>query len=79
MINVSTTEGNKNQNQLSESINEQIKVLTTIILLEKKISDYKAWRKNLLQKFMHLPIKVRARNAQFRKEFLRANISLNGI
>lgn len=31
------------ENQLSESINEQTKMLTTIFLLEKETCDFKAW------------------------------------
>lgn len=38
-IYLSTTD----ENQLSESINEQIKMLTTIFLLEKEKCDFKAW------------------------------------
>ena len=39
------------ENQLSESINEQTKMLTTIFLLEKETCDFKAWWKGLPSKF----------------------------
>lgn len=72
-IKVSTTKGKKNQNQLSESINEQIKMLTTLVLLEKETSDFKNWRKNLNPKFKNLRKVIRAKSTEFRKELFKSN------
>jgi hypothetical protein len=46
-VEISSTIGAKNQNQVSESINERIKALLTLKLVEKDSKSLRDWRKNI--------------------------------
>lgn len=59
------TLGNKNQNQVSESINERIKTLVTKGLITKNTEALREWRKNVPSKLKHLTINNKSRNTEF--------------
>lgn len=46
-VEISSTTGAKNQNQVSESINERIKALVTLELVKKDSKSLRDWRKNI--------------------------------
>lgn len=46
-VGISSTTGAKNQNQVSESINERIKALVTLELVKKDSKSLRDWRKNV--------------------------------
>lgn len=66
-IEVSFTGGNKNQNQVSEAINERIKTLVTKNLIIKDSKALRNWRKTVPNKFKYLKINNKSRNTEFRK------------
>lgn len=67
IIKISTTKGSKNQNQVSEAINESIKALVTRVLIEKDSRLLRDWRKGLPKKFKYLPINSKIRDTDYRK------------
>ena len=72
-IEISSTLGEKNQNQVSEAINESIKSLVAEILIEKENKGLKAWRKTMSSKYKSWPKKKRIRNKDFRKELFESD------
>jgi integrase len=66
-IKVSFTSASKNQNQVSESINERIKTLVTTILITNDSKGLRNWRKTVPNKFKYLKISNKSRNTEFRK------------
>ena len=66
-IKVSYTLANKNQNQVSEGVNERIKTLVTKMLITQNNKSLRNWRKTVPNKYKHLRIYNKSRNAEFRK------------
>lgn len=66
-VEVSFTLANKNQNQVSESINERIKTLVTKKLITQDNKLLRNWRKTLPNKYKYLKITVKSRNVEFPK------------
>jgi transposase InsO family protein len=66
-IKVSYTLANKNQNQVSESINERIKTLVTKMLITQDNKSLRNWRKIVPNKYKHLRISNKSRNVEFCK------------
>lgn len=66
-IKVSFTLANKNQNQVSESINEWIKTLVTKKLITQDNRALRGWRKTIPNKYKFLKIVEKSRNPEFRK------------
>lgn len=66
-IKVSFTLAYKNQNQVSESINERIKTLVTKELITNDSKALRDWRKTLPDTYKHLRIEHKSRNTGFRK------------
>ena len=66
-VKVSFTLANKNQNQVSESINERIKTLVTKKLISQDNKALRNWRKTVPKKYKHLKIVDKSRNVEFRK------------
>lgn len=66
-VKVSFTLANKNQNQVSESINERIKTLVTKKLITQDNKLLRNWRKTLPNKYKYLKITAKSRNVEFRK------------
>lgn len=71
-IEVSITLGRKNQNQVSESINDRIKTLVTKVLISKDTKGLREWRKSLPEKMKSLSINSKSKNAEFRKLLFRS-------
>lgn len=66
-VKVSFTLANKNQNQVSESINERIKTLVTKKLITQDNKVLRNWRKTVPKKYKYLKIVDKSRNVEFRK------------
>lgn len=66
-IKVSFTLANKNQNQVSESINKRIKTLVTKKLITQDNKALRRWRKTIPNKYKVLRIFEKSRNTEFRK------------
>ena len=64
-IKVSFTLASKNQNQVSESINERIKTLKKLITQDSRA--LRCWRKTIPNKYKFLKIVEKSRNSEFRK------------
>lgn len=65
-IKLSSTIGSKNQNQVSESINEKIKALVTKFLIEKDSKMLREWRKSVPTELKNLSINNKIRNKKYR-------------
>jgi len=78
-IYISTTEGAKNQNQLSESINNRIKYLVAQILLDNTNSkDYREFYKKLPDKLRSIRKKVhRCQDKEYRKNLFESKLFKN--
>ena len=73
-IYVSVTEGKKNQNQVSEAVNNQIKYLVASVLLEKTNSTgYRNFLKTLNESLKSIkPKEQRCRSKEFRKALFKS-------
>lgn len=66
-IKKSTTLGSKNQNQVSEAINERIKALVRLDLVKKDSKALRNWRKNVPSNLKLLSNINKSRNKEFRR------------
>ena len=69
-IEPSFTGAKKNQNQVSEAINERIKTLVTKNLIIKDSKGLRNWRNTVPNKFKHLKINDKSRNVKLQKSLL---------
>ena len=66
-VELSSTLGVKNQNQVSESINERIKALVTLELVKKDSKLLRNWRKNIPSNLKSMSNIRKSKNKEFRK------------
>nr|AYC64014.1 hypothetical protein [Halimeda micronesica] len=68
-IQISTTESQKNQNQVAESVNAQIKNNLIKCVLKSTKNNFKKWRKTWPKQFKNLTINNKLQNKEFRTFF----------
>lgn len=66
-VEISSTIGTKNQNQVSESINERIKALVTLELVKNDSKSLRNWRKNIPSDFKGMSNIRKSKTKKFRE------------